>query len=109
MDETGIHKLNESHTVPAEYFSTNQVFCRLPRPHSYMVDVSNDGELTSGVPTPAVQYDPVCHHCERLASGNIVCQRNVSIIHTFSKIHYYYMDFYGNHQEVYLLRNRVSF
>ena len=77
MDSEGTQRLAENLTVPAEYFTLNQILCFLPSDESYLVDVSNDGTHPAGSPQLFVPHDPVCHDCRFSEEEDVFCVRRV--------------------------------
>lgn len=78
MTSEGVRQLDSHLTVPAVYFTLNQVLCRLPAADAFLVDVSNDGETPSGGPQVFVPHDPACFDCVLSLKVGAVCLKKVS-------------------------------
>ena len=79
MTESGVTNTSSRVTVRAEYFSSNQVLCRVQAAAlstGFYVDLSNDGARVSGEPLLYVAHDPNCHTCQ-ITDDGATCSRLV--------------------------------
>ena len=75
---------SETVTKPALVVSVYQLYCPLPRPLSYTVQVQDSQGRTSSRQLPFYVFDPTCFRCEETESPALVKTVGVSILYRYS-------------------------